>query len=106
MIDLVGKTSIADYMIIANGRSSRHVSAMAGHMYDTIKPQSADFNIEGQDKGDWVLIDTGDVIVHLFRPEVRDFYKIEKLWTDPESWMQMKPTKSQSDHKTAGLYTN
>lgn len=106
MIDLVGKTSIADYMIIANGRSSRHVSAMAGHMYDKIKPQSADFHVEGQDKGDWVLIDTGDVIVHLFRPEVRDFYKIEKLWTDPASWMQIKPSKSHNEHKTASLYTS
>lgn len=72
-------------MIIANGRSTRHVASIAAHMYDDIRPHSANFQIEGQDKGDWVLVDTGDVIVHLFRPEVREFYKIEKLWTDPHS---------------------
>jgi len=84
-------------MIIANGRSSRHVAAMAGHMYDHVRPSSGDFHIEGQEKGDWVLIDTGDVIVHLFRPEVREFYKIEKLWSEPESWVNMKPPRDGED---------
>jgi ribosome-associated protein len=99
---LQGKTSIADYMIIANGRSSRHVSAMASHLYNEIRPHVADFHIEGEDKGDWVLVDTGDVVIHLFRPEVRDFYKIEKLWTDPQSWMSSKNT-SEIDEKTLTL---
>lgn len=86
---------MADFMIIANGRSSRHVSAMASHLYDEIRPHATSFHIEGDDKGDWVLVDTGDIIIHLFRPEVREFYKLEKLWTDPQSWMHSKSSSPQ-----------
>jgi len=81
-IDLSGKTSLADYMVIATGTSQRHVSAMADHLSKRTK--QAGFgrpSIEGQAQGDWVLIDAGDIIVHLFRPEVRDFYALEKMWT-------------------------
>ncbi len=80
-IDLSGKTSFADYMVIANGRSSRQVGAMADHLRERIK--DAGFGvaqIEGKANGDWVLVDAGDVIVHLFRPEVREFYNLEKIW--------------------------
>ena len=80
-IDLRGKTAIGDYMVIASGRSTRQVSAMAEKLVDKIK-QDFGFTskVEGKDTGDWVLIDTGDVIVHIFRPEVREFYQLEKMW--------------------------
>ncbi len=80
-IDLRGKTSIGDYMVIASGRSSRQVASMSEKLVERLKH---DFGrvarVEGKDAGDWVLIDTGDVIVHIFRPEVRDFYQLEKMW--------------------------
>jgi len=83
-IDLHGKSEMADHMVICTGRSTRQVTALAEKTADRIK---ADFGIvskiEGKDQGDWVLIDAGDVIVHIFRPEVRDFYQLEKLWLDP-----------------------
>ncbi len=80
-IDLSGKTSFADYMVIANGRSSRQVGAMADHLKESIKDAGYGVaQIEGKANGDWVLVDAGDVIVHLFRPEVRDFYNLEKIW--------------------------
>ena len=82
-IDLNGKTSIADCMVIASGRSSRHVGAMADHLVTRLKQAGIKgISVEGQKHCDWVLIDAGDVLVHLFRPEVRDFYKLEKLWGD------------------------
>lgn len=80
-IDLLGRTSIGDYMIIASGRSSRQVVAMAEHLADMLKAEFCILaKMEGKEMGDWVLLDTGDVIVHLFRPEVREFYQIEKMW--------------------------
>lgn len=85
VIDLAGKTEIADYMVIASGQSSRQVGAMAEHLRHKIKAAGIkDVAIEGAAQGDWVLIDAGDVLVHLFRPEVRDFYRLEKMWTAPE----------------------
>lgn len=80
-IDLRGKTQIADHMIIASGRSSRQVAAISEKLVARLKEQfGLTARIEGKDTGDWVLIDTGDVIVHVFRPEVRDFYQLEKMW--------------------------
>jgi ribosome-associated protein len=80
-IDLASKCSFADFMIVASGRSQRHVSALADHVGDALKKAGTPpMNIEGKDSSDWVLIDAGDVIVHLFRPEVRQFYNIEKMW--------------------------
>ncbi len=80
-IDLRGKSSMGDYMVIASGRSSRQVGAMAEKLVATLKADLGRLSrVEGKDTGDWVLIDTGDVIVHLFRPEVRDFYQLEKMW--------------------------
>ena len=82
-IDLDGKTGIADCMVIASGRSSRHVGAMADHLVTKLKQAGIKgISVEGQKHCDWVLIDAGDVLVHLFRPEVREFYKLEKLWGD------------------------
>lgn len=72
---------MADFMVIATGRSQRQVAAMAEHLRVKLKEQGvADVGVEGAQAGDWVLIDGGDVIVHLFRPEVRSFYNLEKMW--------------------------
>lgn len=85
VIDLAGKTEIADYMVIATGQSSRQVGAMAEHLRQKAKDAGiADVAVEGASQCDWVLIDAGDVLIHLFRPEVRDFYGLEKLWTVPD----------------------
>ncbi|OWU86172.1 ribosomal silencing factor RsfS [Oceanicola sp. 22II-s10i] len=85
-IDLRGKTSIADYMVICSGRSSRQVSAIAEKLSERIKSDlGRSCKMEGKETGDWVLIDTGDVIVHVFRPEVREFYQLEKMWLPTEA---------------------
>ncbi|MFN3613992.1 MAG: ribosome silencing factor, partial [Rubrimonas sp.] len=74
----------ADYMVIASGRSSRQVSAMAEKLVERFKERFGHApRVEGKEVGDWVLIDCGDVIVHIFRPEVRAFYQIEKMWAEP-----------------------
>jgi ribosome-associated protein len=80
-IDLAGKTSIADYMIVVTGKSSRQVVAMAEKLREKLAAHGVRARVEGQDSGDWVIVDAGDVIVHVFRPEVREFYNLEKLWT-------------------------
>ncbi len=81
-IDLQGKSAMADHMVIASGRSTRQVSAMTEKLIDVLKSDLGVLcRIEGKDAGDWVLIDAGDVIVHLFRPEVREFYQLEKMWS-------------------------
>ncbi len=80
-IDLRGRSDVADYMVICSGRSTRQVAAISEKLVDKLKQElSLVSRIEGKDTGDWVLIDTGDVIVHVFRPEVRDFYQLEKMW--------------------------
>ena len=80
-IDLVGKTSIADVMVIASGRSDRHVGAIADHLIQTLKDKGYETpRVEGMPQCDWVLIDAGDMIVHVFKPEVRQFYNLEKIW--------------------------
>jgi len=80
-IPLAGKSSIADYMVIASGRSSRQVASMAQKLAERVKAEfGRPSRIEGLPTADWVLIDTGDVIVHLFRPEVRTFYNLERMW--------------------------
>ncbi|MFZ5963090.1 ribosome silencing factor [Thalassococcus sp. BH17M4-6] len=80
-IDLRGKTAIGDYMVICSGRSSRQVAALADKLIEDLKHDfGISAKVEGKDTGDWVLIDAGDVIVHVFRPEVRDFYQLEKMW--------------------------
>lgn len=84
-IDLRGKSEMGDHMVIASGRSSRQVSSMAEKLTDRLKQTFGILSkVEGKGTGDWVLIDTGDVIVHVFRPEVREFYQLEKMWLSPD----------------------
>ena len=87
VIPLAGRSTIGDFMLVASGRSTRQVSAMAEHLIFKLKQSGMGrVNVEGLAQGDWVLIDAGDVIVHLFRPEVREFYGLEKMWTvDPKA---------------------
>ena len=79
-IDLAGKTSIASYMVVASGTSNRHVASIAQKIEEALKNAGYRCTIEGENKADWVLIDAFDVIVHIFRPEVREFYNLEKMW--------------------------
>lgn len=80
-IPLKGRSEMADYMVVCSGRSSRQVTAIAEKLADRLKQEDGILcRTEGKDQGDWVLIDAGDVVVHVFRPEVRDFYQIEKMW--------------------------
>ncbi|MBZ9884835.1 ribosome silencing factor [Mesorhizobium sp. CA10] len=84
-IDIQGKSSLGDYMVIASGRSHRHVSAVADHLLKALKDAGlGNARVEGLASADWVLIDSGDIIVHVFRPEVREFYNLEKMWQAPD----------------------
>ncbi|MEQ1936879.1 ribosome silencing factor [Mesorhizobium sp. CN5-321] len=84
-IDIQGKSSLGDHMVIASGRSHRHVSAVADHLIKALKDAGlGTARVEGLASADWVLIDSGDIIVHVFRPEVRDFYNLEKMWQAPD----------------------
>lgn len=86
IIDIKDKSALADYMVIASGRSNRHVGAIADHLLRELKNSGlGSAKVEGLESADWVLIDVGDVIVHLFRPEVREFYALEKMWQMPAS---------------------
>ncbi|MFW5655149.1 MAG: ribosome silencing factor [Roseicyclus sp.] len=88
-IDLRGKSTIADWMVIASGRSSRQVASISEKLVERLKQDhGVPCKIEGKEAGDWVLIDAGDVIVHVFRPEVRDFYQLEKMWMSPTAAAQ------------------
>ncbi|MEL7460291.1 MAG: ribosome silencing factor [Pseudomonadota bacterium] len=83
-VSLSGKSDMADHMVIASGRSTRQVAAIAEKMIDRLKQDLGVLcKVEGKDAADWVLIDAGDVIVHVFRPEVREFYQLEKMWQSP-----------------------
>ncbi len=79
-IDLRGRSPIADWLVVATGRSTRQVGAMADHLRERLGKGGVGVQIEGMPQGDWVLVDAGDVVVHLFRPEVRTFYQLEKMW--------------------------
>jgi len=93
-IDLRGKTAIGDHMVVCSGRSSRQVSAISEKLVERLKTEFGHFSrIEGKNTGDWVLVDTGDIIVHVFRPEVREFYQLEKMW-------QMSPADIESEQST------
>ena len=82
-IDLNGKAAIADHMVVASGRSNRHVGAIADQLVEKLKAAGfKDLRVEGMPQCDWVLVDAGDVVVHVFRPEVRSFYNLEKLWSE------------------------
>jgi ribosome-associated protein len=85
-IPLQGKSAMADYMVVASGASSRQVAAMAEHLEFKLKQEKVDIlGLEGLRQADWVLLDANDVIVHIFRPEVRDFYGLERMWVDDMS---------------------
>lgn len=83
-INIAGKSALGDYMVVVSGRSNRHVTAIADHLIDDLKAEGISARVEGLETGDWVLIDSGDVIVHIFRPEIREFYNIEKMWAAPD----------------------
>jgi len=84
-IDIRGKSVLGDFMVVASGRSHRHVAAVAEHLIRALKEAGLGHaRVEGLQSADWVLIDGGDVIIHVFRPEVRDFYQIEKMWQAPD----------------------
>jgi ribosome-associated protein len=84
-IDIAGKSALGDFMVVVTGRSSRHVMAIADHLLTDLKDEGyGSARVEGQEAGDWILIDTGDIIVHVFRPEIREFYNIEKMWAAPD----------------------
>ena len=94
VVDLAGKTSLADFMVVASGSSTRQVAGMARKMEEKLKSSGCGkVPVEGLPQADWVLIDAGDVIIHLFRPEVRAFYNLEKMWSD------RAPSEDQSDEK-------
>ena len=85
-LDIRGKSSFADMLVIASGRSQRHVAALAEHLVQKLKDGGAsDIRVEGLPHADWVLVDAGDVVVHLFKPEVRAFYNIERIWSGAPS---------------------
>ena len=81
IIDLKGKTSLANQMVVASGTSQRHVASLAEKIQENLKAAGFKSTIEGEEKADWVLIDAFDVIVHIFKPEVRAFYSLEKMWS-------------------------
>ncbi|WP_415394023.1 ribosome silencing factor [Paracoccus sp. SJTW-4] len=90
-IDLRGRSAMADHMVIASGRSSRQVASIADKLVERLKAQTGHgARIEGKDTGDWVLIDTDDVIVHVFRPEVREFYQLEKMWMPADALASLR----------------
>jgi ribosome-associated protein len=83
-IDVRGKCSFADEMLVASGRSARHVASLADDVVEALEKEGHEvLSLEGKDNADWVLIDAGDVIIHLFRHEVREFYNLEKMWAAP-----------------------
>ena len=85
-IDIKDKSALADYMVIASGRSNRHVSAVSDNLLRELKSIGfKSIKVEGLQSSDWVLIDIGDIIIHIFRPEVREFYSLEKMWQMPAS---------------------
>jgi ribosome silencing factor RsfS/YbeB/iojap len=97
VIDLKGKSAFADYMVIASGRSNRQVVAIAEHLADRLKQAGHGYiPVEGKQTGDWVLVDGGDVVVHIFRPEPRAFYALEKMWALDEETADAKAAKPEA----------
>lgn len=95
VIDLKQQSSLADYIVVASGRSSRQVSAMADKLIDRLSEVGVkDVRVEGQRQGDWVVVDAADVVVHIFRPEVRAFYNIERMWRSAPMFEVASTTQS------------
>ena len=98
-IDLRGRSAMADHMVIASGRNARQVASIAEKLVERLKQQTGQsVRVEGKDTGDWVLIDTDDVIVHVFRPEVREFYQLEKMWMPADSLRSVTLDRLRADH--------
>lgn len=98
-IDLRGRSAMADHMVIASGRSSRQVASIAEKLVERLKEQTGrSARIEGKETGDWVLIDTDDVIVHVFRPEVREFYQLEKMWMPADALRSATIERLRAEH--------
>lgn len=96
VIDLSGQSALADYIIVASGTSSRHITSMAEKLTERLSARGTkDIRTEGKEQANWVVVDAGDVIVHLFRPEVREFYNLEKMWS--------VPTPGETSAKNGGL---
>jgi ribosome-associated protein len=96
-IDLEGKSSMADFMVVCSGRSTRQVSAVAEKLSASLKIEHSIFSrVEGKTAGDWVLLDAGDVIVHIFRPEVREFYQLEKMWLTSDEAVALMSARPES----------
>jgi ribosome-associated protein len=98
-LNIAGKTTVADWMVIASGRSTRQVSAMADHLLEKLKESGHRASSEGKSVGDWVLVDAGDVIVHVFRPEIRELYQLERMWTFPDDDAEAKPKRKSRSKK-------
>jgi ribosome-associated protein len=89
-IDLAGKSSLADFMIVASGTSQKHIATLAGHIAEKLHATGRDsVPIEGKDSSDWIVVDAGDIIVHIFRPEARRHYNLEKMWAMPMPAMEV-----------------
>ncbi|MFT6167962.1 MAG: ribosome-associated protein [Celeribacter sp.] len=96
-IDLESKSSMADYMVVCSGRSARQVGSLAEKLSASLKIEHEIFSrIEGKSAGDWVLLDAGDVIVHIFRPEVREFYQLEKMWLSSDEATALMSARPES----------
>lgn len=96
-IDLAGKSTLADVMIVASGGSTRQVAAISDHLIQKLKAAGVKPRVEGLSRGDWVLIDALDAIVHVFRPEVRAFYNLEKMWQLPEAEVDPQAPSDETD---------
>lgn len=98
-IDLRGRSAMADYMVIASGRNARQVTTIAEKLAERYKHATGrSARIEGKDAGDWVLIDTDDVVVHVFRPEVREFYQLEKMWMPADALSRIRQEPQTAGH--------
>ena len=98
-IDLRGRSAMADHMVIASGRNARQVASITEKLVERLKAQTGQSaRVEGKDTGDWVLIDTDDVIVHVFRPEVREFYQLEKMWMPADALRSATLERLRADH--------
>ena len=90
-IDLRGRSAMADHMVICSGRSARQVAAIAEKLVDRLKQATGrTARVEGKETGDWVLVDTDDIVVHVFRPEVREFYQLEKMWMPADALASLR----------------
>ncbi|WP_041527054.1 ribosome silencing factor [Paracoccus aminophilus] len=103
-IDLRGRSAMADHMVIASGRSSRQVASIADKLVERLKEQTGrSARIEGKETGDWVLIDTDDIIIHVFRPEVREFYQLEKMWMPADALRSATLDRIRAEHAAAQI---